>query len=127
MSWEEAGGAGNARKGYCRFGQVLGRDKGFLVVTEFLVLCRDMVLKLQAIAWSRHCIFMSRQCLLLCRDNVVTEVFVSWPSPFMLQHVGLGRDFSIATEYFCVTIEFGQGQEFLCRDRVFLCRDRVWP
>ena len=44
---------------------------------------------------------------------------------------GLGRDFSVATE-------FGQGYELLCRDRVwpwarilccdkvFLCHDRVW-
>ena len=38
------------QKCYCRFGQVLGRDMGFLVVTEFLVLCRDVVLRLQAIA-----------------------------------------------------------------------------
>ena len=43
--------------GYCRFGQVLGRDRGFLVAIEFLVvccdmgsLCRDMVLRLQAVA-----------------------------------------------------------------------------
>ena len=41
MSWEEARGVGNARKGCYRFGQVLGRDKSFLVATEFLVLCRD--------------------------------------------------------------------------------------
>ena len=40
---------------------------------------------------------------------------------------GLGSDFSIVTEYFCVAIEFVQGQEFLCRYRVFLCCDRVWP
>ena len=26
-----------------------------------------------------------------------------------------------------MAIEFGQGQEFLCRDKVFLCLDRVWP
>ena len=38
------------QKCYCRFGQVLGRDMGFLVVIEFLVLCRDVVLRLQAIA-----------------------------------------------------------------------------
>ena len=25
-----------------------------------------------------------------------------------------------------VATEFGQGQEFLCHDRVFLCRDRVF-
>ena len=47
------------QKGYCRFGQVLGRDRGFLVAIEFLVLCHDrgslchnLVLKLQAVAWS---------------------------------------------------------------------------
>ena len=33
----------------------------------------------------------------------------------------------VVIECFCVATEFGQGQEFLCRDRVFLCRDRVWP
>ena len=49
--------------------EVLGRDRGFLVLTEFLVmchdrgsLCRDMVLRLHVVAWSRHSIFMSRQC-----------------------------------------------------------------
>ena len=53
-------------KGYYRCGQVLGRDRGFLVATEFLVLCRDrgslcydMVFMLQAVAWSRHNIFIS--------------------------------------------------------------------
>ena len=35
MSWEEAGGAGNARKGYFRFRQVLGCDRGSLVAIEF--------------------------------------------------------------------------------------------
>ena len=47
------------QEGYCQFVQVLGRNRGFLVATEFLVLCRDrgsmchdMVLKLQAVAWS---------------------------------------------------------------------------
>ena len=56
-------------EGYCRFGQVLGRDKSFLVVTKFLVLCRNrgslcrnMVLRLQVVAWSRHSFSMSRQC-----------------------------------------------------------------
>ena len=47
--------------------QVLGHDRGFLAATEFLVLCRnrgslcrDMVLRLQVVAWLRHSIFMSR-------------------------------------------------------------------
>ena len=43
-------------------GHVLGRDRGFLVATEFLVLCRDMVLRLQVVAWSRHSTFMSQHC-----------------------------------------------------------------
>ena len=30
-------------------------------------------------------------------------------------------------EYFCVATKFGQGQEFVCHDKVFLCCDRVWP
>ena len=45
---------------------VLGHDRGFLVAIEFLSMCRyrgslchNMVLRLQAIAWSRHSIFMS--------------------------------------------------------------------
>ena len=40
-------------------GHVLGRNRGFLVATEFwscvatgVSLCRDMVLRLQAVAWS---------------------------------------------------------------------------
>ena len=64
MSGEEARAARNARKGYYRFRQVLGCDRGFLVAIEFLVLCRDwgspcrdMVLRMKAVAWSRHCIF----------------------------------------------------------------------
>ena len=40
---------------------------------------------------------------------------------------GLGRDFSVATGYYCVMAEFGQGQKFLCRDKVFQCYDRVCP
>ena len=47
------------QKCYCRFGQVLGRDRGFLVATEFLVLChdkgslcRDMALWLHTVARS---------------------------------------------------------------------------
>ena len=54
------------QKGYYRFEQVLGHDRGFLVATKFLVLChnrgslfRNMVLKLQAVAWSQHSILMS--------------------------------------------------------------------
>ena len=47
------------QKGYCRFGQVLGHDRGFLVATEFLVLCRAMVLRLKVVAWSRHSFSMS--------------------------------------------------------------------
>ena len=35
------------------------------------------------------------------------------------------RSFYVATKYFCVAIEFGQDQEFLCLDKIFLCRDRV--
>ena len=67
-----------------------------------------MVLRLQAVSWSRHCIFMLRPCLLLCSDNFAIEVFVSWPSaPFVLQ---------TATR-----------RVFSCRDRVFMCCDRVWP
>ena len=47
-------------------GHGLGLNMGFLIMTEFLVLSRDrdslfrdMVLRLQAVAWSRHSIFMS--------------------------------------------------------------------
>ena len=57
------------KKGYYKFGQVLGCNRVFLVATEFLVLCRnrvslcrDMVLKLQAVAWLQHIFSMYRQC-----------------------------------------------------------------
>ena len=47
------------QKDYYRFGQVLGLDRGFLVATEFLVLCRnrgslcrDMALRLHAVVRS---------------------------------------------------------------------------
>ena len=30
------------------------------------------------------------------------------------------RSFYVAKNYFCVAIEFSQGQEFPCRDKVFL-------
>ena len=72
-------------KGYCRFGQVLGRNRGFLVMTEFLVLCRDkgslchdMVIRLQAIAWSRHSTCHD-SALFLCCDDVATVVSLSRP------------------------------------------------
>ena len=58
MSWEEDGGVGNARKGYCRFGQVLGRDRGFLVVTEF----SGIVLR-QGFPVSRHGSQATGSCL----------------------------------------------------------------
>ena len=66
-------------KGYYRFVQVLDRDRSFLVATEFLVLCRDrgslcrdMVLRLQAVAWSDIVFPCRNSALLLCRDDVVT-------------------------------------------------------
>ena len=40
--------------------------------------------------------------------------------PSCYNRFGLGKGFYLMTE-------FGQGQEFLCRDKVFLCLDRVWP
>ena len=50
-------------------GHVLGRDRGFLVETEFLVLCRDrgslcrnMALRFHAVARTQHIFSMSRQC-----------------------------------------------------------------
>ena len=57
------------QKGYCRFGVSFRSRQKFLVVTKFLILCRDkgslcrdMVLRLQAVARSRHSLSMSRQC-----------------------------------------------------------------
>ena len=44
-----------------------------------------------------------------------------------MSRLSLVKTKSFYTESFYVTIEFGQGQEFLCCDRVFLCRDRVRP
>ena len=73
-------------KGYCRFGQVLGRDRGFLVEKEFLVLCHDRVPC--AATWllgfmqllGRDIVFPCHDSVfLLCRDNVATEVSLSRP------------------------------------------------
>ena len=95
-------------------------------------LCRYMVLRLQAVAWSRYYIFMSRQCLLLFCDYLAIKVFVLRPIrprqvvPFVLQHVWSWKINYVATKRFCVATDFGQGQEFLCRNRVFMCRDRVF-
>ena len=73
------------QKGYYRFGKVLGRNRGFLVAIEFLVLCRDrgslchdMVLRLQEVAWSRHSTCHD-SALFICRDNVAIVVSLSWP------------------------------------------------
>ena len=53
------------------FGQVLGRDRGFLVATEFFFffmcrdrgpLCHNMALRLDAASRLRHSFSMSRQC-----------------------------------------------------------------
>ena len=45
------------------FGQVLGRNRVFLVLyRDRGPLCRDMALKLDAIARSRYSFSMSRQC-----------------------------------------------------------------
>ena len=78
--------------------------------------------------------FMQLLChdsvLLLCRDNVMTEVSLSRPR-WSQQEVrcwnrfGLRQGFYVATKCFYVAIEFGQDQEFLCRDKIFLCLDRV--
>ena len=46
-----------------------------------------------------------------CRDIVATEVPLS-----LLRR---------SQQEVRVVMELGQGQEFLCRDRVFLCHDRV--
>ena len=67
------------QKGYCRFGQVLGHDRGFLVATKFLFLCCDRV-SCVAIWLSgfmqllgRDIVFPCRDSVLLfCRDNVAT-------------------------------------------------------
>ena len=58
------------QKGYYRFGQVLGHDRGFLVATKFLVLCRDrgslcqdMVLSLQQ--------FLGRDIVFPCHNSAL--------------------------------------------------------
>ena len=87
-----------------------------LVATEFLVLCRDrgslcrnMVLRLQTVARSRHSLSMSHSVLLLCFDNVVTEVSLSQRDghdkrfgviPFMLQQsLVRAKGFYVATGF----------------------------
>ena len=65
---------------------------------------------------------MSRQRFRCCGRDGHDKLHPSCCNMF-----GLGKDFSIVIEYFCVTTKFGQGQEFLCHDRIFLYRGRVWP
>ena len=52
-------------------------------------LCRDMVLKLQAVAWSRHSIFMSRQRF-PCRDRDGHD-----KRSGIVTGLALGRDFML--------------------------------
>ena len=69
MSWEEAGGAGNARKGYCRFRLVLGRDRGFLVTIEFLVCVTTWVLFIET--WFLGCKqLLGRDIVFSCCDMI---------------------------------------------------------
>ena len=95
-----------------------------------------MVLKLQAVAWSRHSIFMSRQrfpCrdrdghdkrsgiatgLALGRDFMLQQSFLCLDRVWSRTEVSMSRQ-SIFVRVFQVAIEFGQDREFLCRDRVF--------
>ena len=84
------------------------RDRGSL--------CRDMVLRLQAVAWSRHTISCRDSALFLCRDDVAIEVSLSRPR-------------RPRQEVRCCTFCVATGlvwQGFLCRDRVILCRDKFW-
>ena len=61
----------------------------------------------------RQSVFMSRQSLVKTKSfYVATEL------------AKVKRNY-VVTEDFCVAIEFGQDQEFLCHDKIFLCRDRV--
>ena len=52
---------------------------------------------------------------------VATEYF------YVTIEFGLGQGFYVATKCFYAVIKFGQGQEFLCCDRVLLRCNRVWP
>ena len=76
-----------------------GLGQGFYVAIEFgqgkEFLCRDRV-------WSRPGVSMLRQSIFVSQHSLVKA-----------------KSFYVATEYFYVTTEFGQGQEFLCRDKVF--------
>ena len=65
---------------------------------------------------------MSRQSLVKTKSfYVATKYFY-----VMIELAKVKRNY-VMTECFFVSTKFGQGQEFLCLDRVFLCRDRVWP
>ena len=94
---------------------VLGRDRGFLVVTEFLVLCRD-----RGFPMSRHGSQAAGSCL------VATYYF----------HVMTVLSFSITIKVFLVATETAMTRGQVMRrvwpwagilycDKVFLCRDIV--
>ena len=100
-----------------------------------------MVIKLQAIAWLQHCIFMSRLCLFLCRDKgfrvvarttttsytfrvatclVLVEISLSRQSTFVSkQSLVKARSFYVATEYFYVVTKFGLGYGFYVATEYF--------
>ena len=62
------------------FEQALGRDRGFLVATEFLVLCCDRGSLCRRQLLGRDIVFPCYDsALFLCHDNVVTEVFLLRP------------------------------------------------
>ena len=90
------------KKGYCRFGQVLGRKRGFLVAIEFMVLCRDK--------FGLGKVFY-----------VATEYF------YVMTKFGQGQEFLCSDRVFLCRDRVWPWMGFLCHDRVFLRGDRVCP
>ena len=91
-------------------------------------LCRDLVLKLHAVARLQHSPSMSRQCfcfsVVTMSDRgflVATEMVMTRSHVLQLSccnRFGLGQGFYVATE-------LGQSQGISCCDREILCHDRV--
>ena len=126
------------------FGQVLGRDEGFLVAIEILWFCvatgvpcvATWLLGLMQLL-GHDIVFPCRDSvLILYRDNVTIEVPCrnqdghdkrSGVATFVLQHVWPWQGILCSDwAFLCRDIVWSRPR-VSCRDRVFLCCDRVWP
>ena len=97
------------------FGQVLGRDKGSMIAIELFLFHVVTGVPCVATWFSGFMQPLGRdRVFLVAIETVTTRGQVLQPS--CCNRFGLGKGFYVATKYFYVAIEFGQGQgDFLSR------------